>query len=130
MYWLFKTEPNDYSYSDLVNDGRTSWTGVKNFQAIGNLKKVSPGDLVFIYHTGKERAIIGVAEAMTAAYTHENGDTVVDLSPKALLKRPVSLKEVKETPAFTQWALVRQSRLSVMPVTPEHWALIHEMACR
>lgn len=130
MYWLFKTEPNDYSYDDLVSDGRTSWTGVKNFQAIGNLKKVNPGDLVFVYHTGKEKAIIGVAEAMTAAFEHESGDTVVDLTPKYALRRPVSLKEVKETPIFAEWALVRQSRLSVMPVTAEHWQLIHEMAGR
>lgn len=128
MYWLLKTEPNDYSFQDLTRDGSTVWTGVKNFQAIKNLKLVQLGDEVFIYHTGKEKAIIGVAKVITPGYTHDNGDTVIDISPLYPLKRPVTLREIKADPQFADWELVRQARLSAMPVTGEHWQLVHEMA--
>lgn len=128
MYWLFKTEPNDYSYDDLTKDGQTTWNGVKNFQAINNLKKIVADDEVLIYHTGKEKAIVGVARVTTPAYKHNNGDTVVDIVPLYYLKRPVTLSEVKADPRFTQWELVRQARLSVMPVSGEYWQLVHEIA--
>jgi predicted RNA-binding protein with PUA-like domain len=128
MYWLLKTEPSDYSFADLARDRATAWTGVKNFQAIKNLKLVNLGDEVFIYHTGKEKAIIGVAKVVAPAYKHDNGDTTIDISPLYPLKRPVTLREVKADPRFAEWELVRQARLSVMPVSGEHWQLVHEMA--
>lgn len=128
MYWLLKTEPADYAFSDLVRDGATAWTGVKNFQAIGNLKKIQEGDELFIYHTGKEKAVIGVAQALSPAYTHNNGDTVIDLKAVYPLKRAVTLAEIKADSRFSEWELVRLPRLSVMPVTGEHWQLVHELA--
>jgi predicted RNA-binding protein with PUA-like domain len=130
MYWLFKTEPGDYSYEDLVRDGQTAWTGVQNPQALKNLRSVSPGDEVLFYHTGKEKCVVGVAQAISSSYVHMNGDTVVDIVARYLLRRPVSLREVKDVPDFAEWALVRQPRLSVMPVSPDHWQLIHELAAR
>lgn len=130
MYWLFKTEPNDYSFHRLQQEGGTTWTGVKNFQAIRNLKAVNEGDEIFIYHTGKEKAIIGAARVTKAAYQHESGDTVVDLVPIYPLRRPVGLGEIKGDPRFFEWELVKQPRLSVMPVTGEHWQLVHELAAK
>jgi predicted RNA-binding protein with PUA-like domain len=128
MYWLLKTEPTDYAYADLAREGTTAWTGVKNFQAIGNLKKVQAGDELFIYHTGKEKAIIGVAQAVSSAYTHNNGDTVIDIKAMYPLKRAVTLAEIKADARFAEWELVRLPRLSVMPVSAEHWQLVHEVA--
>lgn len=128
MHWLLKTEPSDYAYNDLVRDNSAAWTGVKNFQAIGNMRKANKGDEVFVYHTGKEKAIVGVARILEPAYTHSNGDTVIDIAPLYPLARPVTLAEVKAEPRFADWALVRQSRLSVMPVSEEQWQLVHQMA--
>ena len=128
MYWLFKSEPNDYAFNDLLRDGRAAWTGVKNFQAIGNLKKAAPGDQVFFYHTGKEKSVVGVAEVATHPYTHSSGDTVVDIIPKNALTQAVSLKMVKEDPFFQDWELVRLPRLSVMPVQPQYWERVLQMS--
>lgn len=130
-YWLMKTEPEEYSYADLERLGRDRWNGVRNFVALKHIKKMRPGDLVFIYHTGKEKAITGVAEVVAEAYpdpAEANGRfVVVDVAPRYRLRRQVSLKEIKADPVFSQWELVRQSRLSVMPVSEAHWQLLQQM---
>jgi predicted RNA-binding protein with PUA-like domain len=131
-YWLAKTEPDSFSYADLEKLGKDRWNGVKNFAALKYMKQMDLGDLVFIYHTGKEKAIVGVAEIISQAYPDPNETDprfiVVDVAPRYRLERPVTLKEIKANPLFQEWELVRQSRLSVMPVTKEHWQLIHSSA--
>lgn len=127
-YWLLKTEPETFSYSDLVRLQRDRWNGVKNFTALKHLRQMQPGDLAFIYHTGKEKAIVGLAEIVTTAYPdpaeQDERFIVVDVVPCGTLSRPVTLREIKENQVFQDWELVRQSRLSVMPV-PEHlWTLL------
>ncbi len=131
-YWLAKTEPESYSYTDLERLKHDQWNGVKNFAALKHLNKMQPGDLVFIYHTGREKSIIGVAEIVSYSYPdpaeQDKRLVVVDVEPRYRLDRPVSLKEIKQNAIFQNWELVRQSRLSVMPVTEEHWLLIHRYA--
>lgn len=131
-YWLAKTEPESFSYSDLEKLGRDRWNGVKNFAALKHISNMTPGDEIFIYHTGKEKAIVGVAEVVSSAYPDPNETDerliVADVEPRYRLPRPVTLKEIKSNSIFQNWELVRQSRLSVMPVAPEHWQLIHQAA--
>ena len=123
--WLFKTEPDDYSYADLEHDGRTIWDGVKNNWALKNLREVKKGDQALIYHTGKERAVAGVAKVVSDPYPDpEAGDpklVVVDVVPAGAWPQPVTLAAIKADPAFSDFALVRFSRLSVMPVSPAIW---------
>lgn len=124
-YWLLKTEPEDFSYDDLERLGRDRWNGVRNFAALKSMKRMAAGDLAFIYHTGDEKAIVGVAEVVAPAYPDPAaGDdrfVVVDVAPRYRLNRPVTLREIKADPAFGAWELVRLARLSVMPVTEAHW---------
>lgn len=131
-YWLAKTEPESFSYADLEKLGQDRWNGVKNFVALKHMRNMELGDLIFIYHTGKEKAIIGVAEAVSTAYPDPNETdgrlVVVDVKPRYPLDRPVTLKEIKSNALFQDWELVRQSRLSVMPVSEEHWKAIHTRA--
>lgn len=131
-YWLAKTEPDSYSYTDLERLGRDRWNGVKNFTALKHIGRMKPEDLVLIYHTGKEKAVVGVAEVVSSPYPDPSEDDkrflVADVKPRYRLTRPVTLKEIKQNPAFAEWELVRQSRLSVMPVTEEHWQLVHSLA--
>ncbi|MGE5605993.1 MAG: EVE domain-containing protein [Bacteroidota bacterium] len=131
-YWLAKTEPETYSYADLVRLGRDRWNGVKNPVALKHLKNMQPGDLVFIYHTGKQKAIIGVAKVVSPPYPDPELNNprfiVVDLQPEYLLPQPVTLKEIRANPAFEDWVLVHQPRLSVMPVSREHWELVHKLS--
>lgn len=131
-YWLVKTEPEQYSYFDLVRLGRDRWNGVRNFRAIKYMKGMISGDQVFIYHTGKEKAIIGVAEVASLPYPDpEAGDPkfmTVDLIPRYPLPRTVSLKTVKQNPLFGGWQLISEPRLSVMPVKSEHWELVLQLA--
>ena len=131
-YWLAKTEPQSYSYSDLVKLGHDCWNGVRNFKAIKYISQMQPGDLVFIYHTGKEKSIVGVAKVVSPPYP-DPAETdprflVIDLIPQYHLNKPVTLKQIKQSPEFTAWELVRLSRLSVMPVTSEYWSLVHTMS--
>lgn len=118
--WLVKQEPEDYSWEDFKRDGGTAWTGVRNFQARINLRNMKVGDAVLFYHSGKERAIVGLAKVRKAAYpdsTAEEGDWVcVDLVPVKALKRRVGLAQIKAQKSLQNIALVRQSRLSVMPL--------------
>jgi predicted RNA-binding protein with PUA-like domain len=130
--WLLKTEPTVYSFAHLQTDTRTIWDGVKNPHALKNLAQVRPGDGLFIYHTGNEKAIMGTATALSAAYPDPKQDDprqlVIDVAPVAPLPRPVTLAEVKASPMFAGWELVRLPRLSVMPVSVEQWAEIERRA--
>lgn len=130
--WLLKTEPDVYSYANLVRDGTTMWDGIANNAALKHMRSMQPGDLALIYHTGDQRQIVGIAEIMGAAYPDPNkGDPkllVFDLRPLHPLPAPVTLAAIKADPFFTSWALVREPRLSVMPVSPEQWARILAMA--
>jgi predicted RNA-binding protein with PUA-like domain len=119
-FWLVKQEPSDYSWDDFVKDGGTSWTGVRNFAARNNLRRMSKGDQVLFYHSGEEKSVVGIARVSRTAYrdkTAKDGDwTAVDLAPTKRLPRPVTLAEIKARPQLKNIALVRQSRLSVMPL--------------
>jgi predicted RNA-binding protein with PUA-like domain len=131
-YWLFKTEPDDYSYADLTRDKRVVWEGVRNPTALGHLRRVEKGDTVAFYHTGKEKAVVGVARAIGDAYPDPDDATgksfVVDVAPEKKLPRPVTLAEIKADRAFADFPLVRMSRLSVMPVTDSEWTRIEKMS--
>jgi predicted RNA-binding protein with PUA-like domain len=132
MNWLFKEEPTNYSYDAFAKDGSAVWSGVKNPVAQRNLRSVKKGDLVFYYHTGDEKAIIAVAKATGDAYPDPNDKTgkafVVDIAPVKKLARPVTLKEIKADAAFKDFALVRISRLSVMPVSDREWTRIEKIS--
>jgi predicted RNA-binding protein with PUA-like domain len=131
-YWLVKQEPADYSWSDFIRDGRTSWTGVRNYTARNNLRRMSKGDEVLFYHSGEEKAVVGVAEVVKTAYadpTAREGDwSAVDLVPVKALPRPVTLAQIKSEPRLKDIALVRQSRLSVSPLSGQDFRLILSMS--
>ena len=119
-FWLVKSEPSSYSWSDFKRDGGTSWTGVRNYTARNNLRKMRKGDEVLFYHSGEEKAVVGIARVKRTAYadkTATEGDwSTVDLVPIKSLPRPVTLGEIKQAPRLKKIQLVRQSRLSVMPL--------------
>jgi predicted RNA-binding protein with PUA-like domain len=121
QYWLVKQEPEAYSWSDFVKDGRTAWTGVRNFQARNNLRAMKKGDLVFFYHSVSDKAVIGLARVEKEQYpdpTAKEGDwCVVNIVPVKALKRPVTLDQIKADKVLQSMKLVRQSRLSVTPLT-------------
>ena len=130
--WLFKTEPSAYSYAHLERDGRTVWDGVKNPLALKHLAAVAKGDEVLIYHTGDEKAAVGIGEVVRGAYPdpkHEGTRLlVVDIRPLRALPRPVPLGELRANRKLAGFELLRLPRLSVMPVSPAHWAEIVRMA--
>ena len=130
--WLFKTEPSVYSYQQLEKDKKTVWDGVANNLALKNLKDIKRGEQVFIYHTGDEKAAVGVARALSGAYPDpEKSDSkmlVVDIEPVRALKRPVTLAQVKAHPKLKNFDLVRNSRLSIMKVSDEQWEIMEGMA--
>jgi predicted RNA-binding protein with PUA-like domain len=120
-YWLVKSEPSAYSWTDLTRDGQTDWTGVRNHQAKACLAQMQPGDLVLVYHSVTDKEIVGVAEVVRAAYpdrTAEAGSpwVAVDLRPHTALPQPVPLAAIKADARLQQIGLLRQSRLSVMPL--------------
>lgn len=123
--WLLKTEPSTYAFADLVRDGRTTWDGVSNPVALGHLRAMKKGDEALVYHTGDEKAAVGIARVASDPYPDPKQKdprlVVVDLEPVRALPRPVTLKAVKADPRFADFALVRISRLSVMPVTDAQW---------
>jgi predicted RNA-binding protein with PUA-like domain len=123
-----KSEPNTYSWEDLVADGKTRWDGVRNAQARNNLQAMRVGDVALFYHSGEGKEIVGVAKVVRAAYPDPTTDderwVVVDLAPVAPLHKPVSLADVKRDAALAGIALVRQGRLSVMPIAPPAFARI------
>jgi len=132
QYWLLKTEPSDYSYADLNRDGKTVWDGVSNSLALKHLRNMKAGDLAFLYHTGKERALVGIAEVISDPYPDPKKSdvklVVVDVKAKEELPQIVSLAEVKADSEFSDFLLVRLPRLSVMPVTPTQWNRLLAMA--
>jgi len=127
-YWLVKQEPTAYSWDDFVRDKKTAWTGVRNFQARANLAAMKKGDHVFFYHSVVGKCIVGVAEVVKTAYpdatADEEGWICVDLKPVKPFPEPVSLEKIKQTESLAQMALVRQSRLSVMPVAADQARLL------
>jgi len=127
-FWLVKQEPSSYSWSNLVTEGETSWTGVRNYTARNNLRSMREGDEVLFYHSGIEKAVVGIAKVTRAAYpdpTATEGDwSAVDLAPIKALKRPVTLQQIKGDPHLKKTQLVRQSRLSVMPMTAREFRAI------
>ena len=131
-FWLVKQEPSDYSWSDFVADGGTSWTGVRNFAARNNLRRMAKGDEVLFYHSGEDKAVVGIAKVTQPAYrdaTAKEGDwSAVDLAPMKKLPRPVTLREIKAKRELKNIALVRQSRLSVMPLGRKEFDTIVKMA--
>ncbi len=134
MNWLFKEEPTHYSFDDLVKDGKTSWSGVKNPLAQKHLRSVKKGDRIFYYHTGDEKSVVAVARASGDAYADPKDKAgklaTVDIVPVGKLPRPVTLAEIKARAFFKDFPLVRISRLSVMPVTDREWAEIEKLAGR
>jgi len=127
-YWLLKTEPGDYAFEDLAASEKDVWDGVRNLVALRNLKRMQPGDLAFIYHTADERSVVGIAEVVTTPYNDDSGFPVVDVAARRRLPHPVSLRAIKADGRFVGWELVRQPRLSVMPVPPAFWDAVLEMA--
>jgi predicted RNA-binding protein with PUA-like domain len=130
-YWLVKSEPEAYSWGDLVKDGHTAWTGVRNFTARNNLRAMKKGDLVFFYHSVTDKQIVGIARVEKTSYpdpTAKEGDwSAVDLAPVRRLKSPVSLDTIKSDKALKGMLLVRQGRLSVSPVTDQQYHRILEL---
>ena len=132
MNWLFKEEPTHYSFDELVKDQQTVWSGVKNPVAQKHLRAVKKDDRIFYYHTGDEKAVVGIAKALGDAYADPKDPSgrmsVVDVGPVKKLARPVTLAEIKADAAFKSFPLVRISRLSVMPVTDAEWQRIEKLA--
>jgi predicted RNA-binding protein with PUA-like domain len=131
QHWLVKQEPESYSWDDFVRDGRTNWEGVRNYQARNNLKGMQPGDRVLFYASGDPKSVIGIAEVTKAAFpdatADEPGWVAVELKAVKPLAHPVSLAEIKGTPALSEVLLVRHSRLSVMPLGKQEFELIVKM---
>ena len=132
MNWLFKEEPSSYSFEKFTNDGGTSWAGVRNPLAQKHLRSVKKGDRIFYYHTGAEKAVVGIARATSDAYpdpTDKSGRlVVVDVAPVQALKRAVTLAEIKASKAFASFPLTRLPRLSVMPVSDAEWKEIERLS--
>jgi len=130
--WLVKEEPENYSYTQLEKDGKTVWAGVRNPLAQKHLRSVRKGDRIFYYHTGKVKAVVGIAKAASDAYPDpaipSGALFVVDIVPEKPLNNPVTLAAIKAEKSFATFALVRMSRLSVMPVTDEEWTRIEKMS--
>jgi len=125
-YWLVKSEPFKYAWEQFEKDGRTSWDGVRNYQARNNLQAMQTGDLVLYYHSNEGKAVIGVAKVVREADPTANSPAwvVVDLVPEQKLDRPVTLEQIKADERLHQMGLIRQSRLSVMPVTAAEFDII------
>jgi predicted RNA-binding protein with PUA-like domain len=131
QYWLVKQEPADYAWHDFVRDGRTAWTGVRNYAARLHLRGMRKGEEVLFYHSGEEKSVVGVARVVREAYpdptADEDGWVAVDLSPLEALPRAVTLAQIKAEPALQDIALVRQSRLSVMPLRAAEYSRLRKL---
>jgi predicted RNA-binding protein with PUA-like domain len=127
-FWMVKQEPETYSWTDFVGDGRTDWTGVRNYQARNNLREMKTGDRVLFYHSGKEKAVVGLAEVVKSAYADPTAtDTqwvAVDIKPLKALKNPVPLAAIRYDKRLSQLPLIRQSQLSVMALTKDEFDII------
>jgi predicted RNA-binding protein with PUA-like domain len=130
--WLFKEEPDHYSFTNLERDGSTTWDGVSNALALKHLRNVKSGDRILFYHTGDERAIVGEMVAVSEPYTDPAGDdakaVVVDVKAVKRWSQPVTLAQIKEDTTLANWELVRIGRLSVMPVTDDQWTKVYNMS--
>jgi predicted RNA-binding protein with PUA-like domain len=129
-YWLVKTEPGTYSWDDLVRDKKTVWDGVRNFQARNNLKSMKKGDTVFVYHSGEDKAVIGLAKISKEAYPDpkDNEWIAVELAVDTKLKKPVTLAQIKATKKLGTMVLVKASRLSVQPVKEDEFNTVLELS--
>jgi predicted RNA-binding protein with PUA-like domain len=131
-HWLWKSEPFKYSWDQLVADGRTHWNGVRNFQASNNLKAMRNGEHGFFYHSNEGLEIVGIAEVVKEYYPDPSDATgrfgMVDIKPVRPVPKPVTLQQIKAEPKLANFALVRQSRLSVVPVSDAEWELLCKMA--
>ena len=131
-FWLVKQEPSSYSWSDFVQEGKTSWTGVRNYAARNNLRRMQKGDEVLFYHSGEDKAVVGIAKVTRSAYqdpTAKEGDwATVDIAAVKALPLAVTLREIKANPRLKNIPLVRQSRLSVMPLDERAFREILQMA--
>ncbi|MBC8001020.1 MAG: EVE domain-containing protein [Opitutaceae bacterium] len=131
-YWLIKSEPESYSWTTFVNDGKTAWTGVRNYQARNNLRAMKKGDLVFFYHSVTDKQIVGLAKVVKAAYvdaTATEGDwSCVDFAPAKGLKTPVTLETVKDDKILKEMPLVKNSRISVTPVSETQFRRVLELS--
>jgi predicted RNA-binding protein with PUA-like domain len=131
-YWLLKTEPSSYSWDDLIRDKKTVWEGVTNALALKHIRTMKQGDLALVYHTGSERAAVGVAEISSNPYpdpkAKDDRIVVVDLKPKAKLAQAVTLEDIKADPTFAGFDLLRISRLSIVPVPPGMWKRIEQLS--
>ncbi len=131
-YWLMKSEPNTYGWENLLSDGETFWDGVRNYQARNCMRDMKVGDLAFFYHSVKERRIMGVAKIIKEAYqdpsTKEEAWVAVDIEPVYEFKKKISLDDIKAHAQLSEMVLVKNSRLSVQPVTELEFALIEEMS--
>lgn len=127
-YWMVKQEPETYSWDDFVKDGETDWTGVRNYQARNNLRAMKAGHRVLFYHSGKDKAVVGIAEVTKAAYADPTADdeqwVAVDLKPVKRLKNPVPLAAIRYDKRLSELPLIRQSQLSVMPLTKDEFETI------
>jgi predicted RNA-binding protein with PUA-like domain len=130
-YWMVKQEPETYSWTDFVNDGRTDWSGVRNYQARNNLREMKNGDRVLFYHSGKDKAVVGLAEVVKSAYKDPTADdpqwVAVDLKPIKPFATPVLLAAIRYDKRLSQLPLIRQSQLSVMPLTKDEFDVIVTM---
>jgi predicted RNA-binding protein with PUA-like domain len=131
-YWLLKTEPSTFSFDQLERDGKTVWDGVRNNLALMHLRAMKPNDRLLIYHTGATKAVVGMAKVVSKPYPDPKQQdprwVVVDVTPDGRLAKPVTLAAIKADPAFADFPLVRMSRLSVMPVSSEHWSRLLSLA--
>jgi predicted RNA-binding protein with PUA-like domain len=125
-YWLLKTEPGSFSWDDLVRDKKTGWDGVRNFQARSHLKAIKKGDLAFVYHTGEEKSVVGIAKVTKENYPDpkDNEWVAIEIAPVNKLKNPVTLAQIKADKRLTNMVLVRASRLSVQPVKKDEFDMI------
>ena len=132
MKWLLKSDPDTYSFNDLEREGQTRWDGVSNNLALRHIRSMHPGDTALVYHTGDEKAIVGLAEIRSEPYTDPKQNdprlVVVDLKAGSRLKRQVTLAEVKQQPDLKDFPLVRMPRLSVMPVSEAQWKTLMSLA--
>ncbi len=130
--WLFKEEPKHYSFADLTRDRKTIWEGVKNPLAQMHLRAVKKGDLIYYYHTGNEKAVVGIARAASPPHwdlkVKDRKTVAVEIEPVKALAHPVTLAQIKSRPEFSQFPLIRISRLSVMPVSASEWRAIEKLA--
>lgn len=131
QYWLIKSEPSVYPYARLEQDGKTDWTGIRNYEARNNLRAMKPGDLCLYYHSNEGKAVVGVAKVLTSAIPDPTAPgedwASVDVGPVVAFQQPVELATIKKTAALKDMQLLTRSRISVVPVTPEHFKLVLKM---